>query len=270
MSVTNVLKGLNYTSPATDIVRIEQVSKSFPSRRKEIGKLQVLKDISFRVHSNEVVAVIGPSGCGKTTLMRIIAGLEQKDSGSITINGKEVTSAGPDRGLVFQTFNLFPWMTVRDNVEFGLQKLDPSEKLEISQRFIKLVGLEGFEMFHPHELSGGMQQRVGIARALAIDPAVLLLDEPLANVDAQTAEKLIDELLKILQETMKTTIYVTHNMDEAIYSSDRIVVLSPRPGTVKEIYDVNLPKPRYEHDVRSLPEFGHLRSKLRKALGLAS
>lgn len=229
----------------------------------------VLEDISFSVKDGELVSIIGPSGCGKTTFLKIIAGLEPKTKGSIRLNGKEISSAGKDRGLVFQTFNLFPWMNVQENVEFGLYELSPKERSERSSRFINLVGLVGFEKYHPHELSGGMQQRVGIARALAIEPEVLLLDEPLANVDAQTAEKLIDEFLKIFEITKKTVIYVTHNMDESIYASDRIVVLSARPGRVKEIYEVNLPKPRWKYEIRSLPEFAALRYKLRDSLGLA-
>lgn len=252
------------------MIEIDEVTKRF--RRNNSGKqteLVVLEDISFNVKDGELVSIIGPSGCGKTTFLKIIAGLEPKTKGSIRLNGKEISSAGKDRGLVFQTFNLFPWMNVQENVEFGLHELRPKERSERSSRFIKLVGLESFEKYHPHELSGGMQQRVGIARALAIEPEVLLLDEPLANVDAQTAEKLIDEFLKIFEITKKTVIYVTHNMDEAIYASDRIVVLSARPGKVKEIYEVNLPKPRWNYEIRSLPEFGALRYKLRDSLGLA-
>ncbi|MGI0080167.1 MAG: ABC transporter ATP-binding protein [Nitrososphaerales archaeon] len=253
------------------MIRIEGISKSFLTYSKRMAStLSVLEEISFSVNEAEVVSVIGPSGCGKTTLLRIIAGLESKSSGSINIDGKEITGAGPDRGLVFQTFNLFPWMTVQQNVEFGLLHLTPEEREGRAKRFINMVGLSGFEKYHPHKISGGMQQRVGIARALAIEPKVLLLDEPLANVDSQTAEKLVDEFLKVFDQTGKTVIYVTHNMDEAIHVSDRIVVLSARPGRIQQIYDVKIPKPRWQYDTRSSPEFAALRSKMRVSLGLAN
>jgi len=251
------------------MIDLDRVSKDFIVHQKEARQLAVLRDISFKVNEGEVYAVIGPSGCGKTTLLRIIAGLEEKNSGSIRINSDEVSGPGRDRGLVFQTFNLFPWMTVRQNVEFVLYDLASEERDARVKRYIDLVGLSGFEDYHPHQLSGGMLQRVGIARALSIEPNVLLLDEPLANVDSQTAELLIDELLKIFEKTRKTAIYVTHNMDEAIYVADKIIVLSQRPGTVMDVIDVNLPKPRWLYDVRGLPEFAALRSKLRRFLGLA-
>ncbi len=251
------------------MIDLAHVSKEFRLQRKETQRLEVLRDISISVGEGQVYSIIGPSGCGKTTLLRIIAGLEDKDAGSIRINGKEVSGPGRDRGLVFQTFNLFPWMTVKENVDFVLFDLPPGEKEKRSKRYLDLVGLTGFESYHPHEISGGMQQRVGIARALAIEPSVLLLDEPLANVDSQTAELLVDELLKIFEATKRTAIYVTHNMDEAIYVSDRVIVLSARPGLIKDTFDVNLPRPRWQHDIRSLPEFISLRSKLRRSLGLA-
>jgi NitT/TauT family transport system ATP-binding protein len=251
------------------LIEIDKLTKRFRKNNPEKeSELVVLEDISFSIKDGEIVSIIGPSGCGKTTLLKIIAGLERKTKGSIRLDGKEISSAGKDRGFVFQTFNLFPWMNVQENVEFGLYELSPKERSERSSRCINLVGLAGFEKYHPHEISGGMQQRVGIARALAIEPKVLLLDEPLANVDAQTAEKLIDEFLKIFEITKKTVVYVTHNMDESIYVSDRIVVLSARPGKVKEIYEVNLPKPRWNYEIRSLPEFATLRYKLRDSLGL--
>jgi NitT/TauT family transport system ATP-binding protein len=252
------------------MIKLEGINKTFTtSAGKTLSTLSVLEDISFSVNDSEVVAVIGPSGCGKTTLLRIVAGLEVKDSGSIKIDGREIVGAGPDRGLVFQTFNLFPWMNILENVEFGLLDLPLVARKEKAKQYISMVGLEGFERYHPHQISGGMQQRVGIARALAIEPKVLLLDEPLANVDAQTAEGLIDEFLKVFDATKKTVIYVTHNMDEAVYVSDRIVLLSSRPGRIAEVYDTNLPKPRWGSDVRASPEFASLRSRLRIGLGLA-
>ncbi len=249
------------------MLEVESLSKSFHVSSKE--SLTVLDDISFTVDKGEVVSIIGPSGCGKTTLLRIVAGLEEKDSGSIKVDGREITGPGKDRGLVFQTFNLFPWMTTGQNVEFGVLDLRPEERKRRTEKYIKLVGLSDFAAYHPNRLSGGMQQRVGIARALSIEPDLLLLDEPLANVDAQTAETLLDEFLKIFQETGKSVVYVTHSMDEALYVSDKVLVLSARPAKIIEVVHLDFPKPRWEHDVRSLPEFGANRSKLRKLLGLA-
>jgi NitT/TauT family transport system ATP-binding protein len=249
------------------MIVVNGVSKSFNIQRsQETKQLEVLKDVTCNVVDGEVFSIIGPSGCGKTTLLRIIAGLEIKDEGSVRIDDKEIAGPGSDRGFVFQTFNLFPWMSVRENVEFGLYDLPPEQRSKRVNRYIELVGLSGFENYHPHQLSGGMQQRVGMARALAVEPKVLLLDEPLANVDSQTAESLADELLKIFSETQKTVIYVTHNIDEALYISDRVAVMSPRPGTIRFIEEVNLPKPRWESDVRVMPEFGKLRSRLKSSL----
>jgi NitT/TauT family transport system ATP-binding protein len=251
------------------MIRLDKVNKSFAvGKGKTVQQLIVLNDISFSVGDGEIVSLIGPSGCGKSTLLRIAAGLESRDSGSIAIDGNEITAPGRDRGLVFQAFNLMPWMSVLDNVAFGIHDLPREEQLARATKYIGLVGLTGFETYHPHQLSGGMQQRVGIARALAIEPKVLLLDEPLANVDSQTGEVLIDEFLKIFDTTKKTVIYVTHDIDEAIYIADKTVVLSARPGRIVEVFDVNLPKPRWKHEVRAMPEFGVLRSKLRQSLRL--
>lgn len=249
------------------MIKLNGVSKSFDLQESKTPKtLQVLQDISLNVDKGEILSVIGPSGCGKTTLLRIIAGLETKTEGTITIEDQEVTGPGPDRGLVFQAFNLFPWMTARENIEFGLLDLPKEERDDRVKRYIDLVGLSGFEDYHPHKLSGGMQQRAGIARALAIEPKVLLLDEPLANVDSQSAEVLLGEFLKIFAATGKTVIYVTHDMDEAIYISDRIAVLSSRPGRLLGITDDTLPKPRWQSDIRLMKEFGLLRTELWKSL----
>jgi NitT/TauT family transport system ATP-binding protein len=249
------------------MLEVQSLNKRFTVSEHE--SLTVLQDISFSVDKGEVVSIIGPSGCGKTTILRVIAGLEARDSGSVKVDGKEVTGTGKDRGLVFQTFNLFPWMTALENVEFGLLDLKPEERKKRAEHYLHLVGLSDFESYHPNRLSGGMLQRVGTARALAIEPEVLLLDEPMANVDAQTAETLLDEFLRIFQATGKTVIYVTHSMDEALYVSDRVLVLSARPARIIEVVNVGFPKPRWEHDIRSMPEFGSNRSRLRKLLGLA-
>jgi NitT/TauT family transport system ATP-binding protein len=191
------------------ILKITDLSKTFTSRE---SNLLALTDINLDVKEGEFICLLGPSGCGKTTLLRIIAGLEQRTTGSMCLNGVEIQGPGPDRGMVFQEFALFPWRTVRKNVEFGLEikKLPPEEREKIADRYIDLVGLKGFEKSHPNQLSGGMKQRVGIARALANEPSILLMDEPFGALDAQTRNQMQKELLRIWQETKKTVIFVTH------------------------------------------------------------
>jgi NitT/TauT family transport system ATP-binding protein len=208
----------------------------------------------------EFVCVLGPSGCGKTTLLRIIAGLEEPTSGKILLKNKEITGPGSDRGMVFQEFGLFPWRSVRKNIEFGLEirKIPKEERRTISDRYIDLVGLKGFETSHPNELSGGMKQRVGIARALANDPAILLMDEPFGALDAQTRNLMQKELLRIWSEMKKTVVFITHSVDEAVFVADRVVVMSARPGKIKSIFDVEWERPRD----RSGVEFASLRKKI--------
>lgn len=200
--------------------------------RKSYGDLKVLDGVSFEVGDGEIVCIVGESGCGKTTLLKIIAGIEKADSGEVVLNGRI--------GFVFQDIRLLPWKTVLGNVEFALESvgMDKSKAAEV----VKLVGLEGFENYYPKHLSGGMQQRVGIARAIAIDPDLLLMDEPFANLDALTKERMQSELLKIIRD--KTVLFVTHDIDEAVYLADRIVVLSKRPAKVVGVVDIDLPKPR--------------------------
>jgi NitT/TauT family transport system ATP-binding protein len=222
---------------------IEHMTKVFPKGGEE---LVALDDIELEVMDGEFVCILGPSGCGKTTLLRIIAGLEKKSEGKISLKGKEVIGPGPDRGMVFQEFALFPWRTVRHNVEFGLEVkgVPPEKRKEISQKYIDLVGLRGFEDSHPNQLSGGMKQRVGIARALANEPAILLMDEPFGALDAQTRNQMQKELLRIWSETKKTVIFITHSVDEAVFLSDRVIVLTSRPGRVKTVHKIDLPRPR--------------------------
>jgi NitT/TauT family transport system ATP-binding protein len=236
---------------------IQNLTKTFP---KEGGEMVAIQDFNLDVNQGEFVCVLGPSGCGKTTLLRIIAGLETLTSGVMLLNDKKITGPGSDRGMVFQEFALLPWRTVRRNVEFGLEikKVPKDERARISQRFIDLVGLKGFENYHPYQLSGGMKQRVGIARALANDPAVLLMDEPFGALDAQTRNLMQKELLRIWQETQKTVIFITHSVDEACFLADRIVVMTTRPGTIKEIFEVKMTRPR---DRASL-EFAQLRKTI--------
>lgn len=240
---------------------IENLTKKFPKDKTE---LVAIENFSVDVSDEEFVCVLGPSGCGKTTLLRIVAGLESKTSGSVRVDGKEVTGPGSDRGMVFQEFALFPWRTVRRNVEFGLEirKVPRTERNAISDRYIQLVGLKGFEDSHPFELSGGMKQRVGIARALANEPSVLLMDEPFGALDAQTRNMMQKELLRIWKETKKTVLFITHSVDEAVYLADRIVVMTARPGTLKEVFEIKWPRPRDRASV----EFASLRKKILEEL----
>jgi len=236
---------------------IEHLTKEFP-KDKEI--LTAIEDFSLEVKEGEFVCILGPSGCGKTTLLRIIAGLESKTGGSIKLDGREIVGPGSDRGMVFQEFALFPWRTVRRNVEFGLEirKVPLNERRRLADEYITLVGLKGFENSYPYELSGGMKQRVGIARALANNPEALLMDEPFGALDAQTRNMMQKELLRIWEQTKKTVIFITHSVDEACYLADRIVVMTSRPGTVKDIFSIDLARPR---DRVSL-DFANLRKKV--------
>lgn len=229
------------------ILSMKNIYKEYP---KDDEILQVLEDITFDVKEGELVCVLGPSGCGKTTLLRIIAGLVDKTSGSIVVDGEEVTGPGPNRGMVFQDFALFPWRTVQKNVEFGLEikKIPSEEKTKIASQFIHLVGLDGFEKSHPSELSGGMKQRVGIARALANNPHMLLMDEPFGALDSQTRNQMQTELLRIQDETEKTIVFITHSVDESVFLADRILILSARPGHIVKEYNIDLPRPRDRGD----------------------
>jgi len=215
-----------------------------------------LQDLSLTVSPGELVCLIGPSGCGKSTLLNLIAGFLTPTSGRVQVGGQPVTAPGPDRAMVFQDPALFPWLTVAGNIEFVLrmQGQGRREREQARERLVKLVGLEEFERAHPHELSGGMRQRVAIARALALQPRVLLMDEPFGALDAQTRERLQDELLQLWQETGTTILFVTHSVEEAAYLGDRVIVLSERPGTVREevVVGVARPRSRVEADICNL------------------
>jgi ABC-type nitrate/sulfonate/bicarbonate transport system ATPase subunit len=211
------------------------------------GRVEALRDVSFAVGAAEFLCVVGQSGCGKTTMLNIVAGFLTPTRGEILIGGQAITGQGFDRGVVFQDFaQLFPWRTARRNVEFGLEMkgLPRAQRAEVAMNFLRLVGLEKFAGAYPHELSGGMQQRVAIARALAYNPTVLLMDEPFAALDALTRDEMQRFLVDVWRETKKTVVYVTHNVAEAVYLADRIVVLTPHPGTVKADVEVTLPRPR--------------------------
>jgi NitT/TauT family transport system ATP-binding protein len=229
--------------------------------------MPVLDDVSLSVADLEFVAIVGPSGCGKSTLLRIVNGLIPPDSGTIRIDGRAVTGPGHGLGMVFQSFDLLPWRTAIGNIEFGMEMMDVPRRecRERAQRWMELVGLTGFEQAYPHELSGGMQQRVGIARALAIEPEVLLMDEPFGALDVQTRDLLQDELLAIWQRERKTVLFVTHSIEEAIYLADRIVLLTPRPARVERVLGVPFGRPRSE-DVKSDPTFVELRREIWQSL----
>lgn len=247
---------------------VEDVSKTFRVRNGAgvaASLLPVLRRISFDVREGEIVSLIGESGCGKTTLLRIVQGLVRLDAGAIRVDGKVVSGPGRDRGFVFQQASLLPWRSARANIEFGLelQGVAKAERNDRAQALLKLVGLDRAGEQFPHQLSGGMQQRVGLARALAIDPAILLMDEPFSALDAQTREVLQLELLRIQRETGKTVLFVTHDLDEAIYLSDRIVVLGARPGRIKRIIDIPFVRPRPEvPELRGDPDFQRIRADI--------
>jgi NitT/TauT family transport system ATP-binding protein len=216
--------------------------------REKLGREVVaLKDVSFSVRDGEFVAMVGPSGCGKTTLLNIVAGLLPYEEGTVSIDGERIAGPGVDRAVVFQHASLLPWRTVNGNIRYGMElqrRFPKSEHRSRAKRFIEMVGLQGFEKHFPSELSGGMQQRVNLARALASDPKVLLMDEPFAALDAQTREFMQAELLKIWSEARKTVLFITHQINEAVYLADRVVVMSARPGTVKEAFSVPFERPR--------------------------
>jgi NitT/TauT family transport system ATP-binding protein len=205
-----------------------------------------LDGLTLDIEPREFLTLLGPSGCGKSTLLNILAGFEKPDAGKVLLNGVPIERPGPDRGVVFQDYALFPWLNIQQNVEYGLREkgLAKSETHTIAQRFLAMVGLSGFERRFPHELSGGMRQRVALIRVLAIDPKILLMDEPFAAVDAQTRTILQEELQRLWMQTLKTVVFVTHSVDEAIYLADRVTVMTARPGVVKTIVPIDLPRPR--------------------------
>jgi NitT/TauT family transport system ATP-binding protein len=210
------------------------------------GRLLALDNVNLTIEDGEFVTIVGPSGCGKTTFINLCDGLLKPTAGNLIIDGKQVTGPGIDRGMVFQDACLMPWRTVLKNVSFGLecQGLNNAEGMERARTFIKLVGLSGFEDHYPHELSGGMQQRCNLARALTVDPEILIMDEPFAALDAQTREIMQLELLRIWREAQKTVLFITHQINEAIYLADRVIVFGARPGRVKETIKINIPRPR--------------------------
>ncbi|RLM90669.1 ABC transporter ATP-binding protein [Haloarcula sp. Atlit-7R] len=241
---------------------VDGVSKAYDS-------VQALSGVSLSVREGEFCCIVGPSGCGKTTLLRTIAGLEDTDSGSILVDDDRVTEPGLDRGMVFQEYALFPWLTVRGNIRFGLDRpaCDCPDCEGRIRELVDLVGLSGFEDAYPKELSGGMKQRVGIARALAVDPEILLLDEPFGSVDARTRDRLHDELLDIWAETRQTVVFVTHDIDEAVKLADRVVVLDDDPGTVQSTVTVDIDRPRERTSHRFVEYVARIRTELGQTPG---
>lgn len=229
--------------------------------------VEALKNINLTIRKGEFISIIGPSGCGKTTLLRLLAGLDAPEAGKISLEGEEITAPDPQRGYVFQQSSLFPWLTVEKNIAAGLKArgVYQENKAEVA-RFIELIGLQGFEKSYPHQISGGMAQRVAIARALINRPVALLLDEPMGALDTFSRADLQDKLLELWERDGTTTILVTHDVDEAIYVSDRMVIMTPRPGKISEILDVRLPRPRQ----RGAAEFLALRKNILEKFHLAS
>lgn len=238
-------------------MKVENLSKSFTTPR---GEFQVLKDISFEVRENEFLVLFGPGQCGKTTLLNMLAGLEGYETGIIKHNNEPVTSPSPSRAVVYQTMALFPWMTVRDNVGYSqrVKKVKKAQYNEITQKYIDLVGLSGFEKSFPVQLSGGMKQRVGIARAYCADPDVLLMDEPFGHLDAQTRYMMQEAIEDIWEKEKRTVVFVTNNIEEAIYLADRILLFSDCPSKIVEEYKIDLPRPRNLVD----PEFLRIRKEI--------
>ncbi|MDR1063016.1 MAG: ABC transporter ATP-binding protein [Azoarcus sp.] len=245
---------------------LQNVRKTFHSRHADEAFV-ALDDITLDVEDGEFMVVVGPSGCGKTTLLDLLAGLTRPTGGQILLDGKPIAGPSLDRGVVFQQYALFPWLTAQGNVEFGLEAkgVPAAERRETARRFLGLVGLAGFESHHPHELSGGMKQRVAIARSLAYDPEVLLMDEPFAALDAQTRETLQCELLRIWRVSGKTVVFITHGIDEAVFLGQRVAVMSSRPGRIERVIDIPSEFKAGE-DIRAHPEFGRLRHEIWRLL----
>ncbi len=241
-------------------VKIDNVVKKYSGRN---GEMVALNGVSLDIHENEFDCVVGPSGCGKSTLLNIIAGLHEPTSGQVLVDGQAVSGPGPDRGVVFQQYALFPWLTVQKNVEFGLklQGMSQDKAEQEAKKYIKMVDLEQFAQSYPKELSGGMKQRVAIARAYAINPKVLLMDEPFGALDAQTRTQLQTELLKTWEKEQKTCFFITHDVEEAIILAQRVIIMSARPGRIKEVVEINIPYPRTQ-ETKMSKEFLDLKNHI--------
>jgi len=243
-------------------LEVAGVSRVFPAPRGK-GTIEALSPIDLSVAQNDFITILGPSGCGKSTLLRIVAGLDTPTAGRVLLDGRGIAGPGPDRGMVFQSYTLFPWLSVRDNICFGLREraMPLGEQHERAAFFIRRVGLEGFEHHYPKQLSGGMQQRTALARALANQPRMLLMDEPFGALDNQTRVLMQELLLGIWEADRKTILFVTHDVDEAIFMANRVVVMSARPGRIKADIAVALPHPRH-YTIKTTPEFSALKAQL--------
>jgi len=242
-------------------IRAHDIALVFKSKNR--NPVTALSNFSFEIDRGEFVSIVGPSGCGKSTFLNMLLGLLRPDSGQLQMDGRTITGPGQERAMVFQEFGLLPWRTVTANVELGLELkgIAAAKRTERAMELIQLVGLEGFERHYPHELSGGMKQRVGLARALATEPEVLLMDEPFAALDAQTRDLMQSELLQIWERTRKTVLFVTHSIEEAAYLSDRVIVMTARPGRTKETLKIQLPRPR-DYEMRLTPEFNEIKLRI--------
>jgi NitT/TauT family transport system ATP-binding protein len=245
---------------ATYEIEVANVSKSYETRE---GNFLALDMVNLNIEKNEFVCIVGPSGCGKTTLMNIIAGLNKPSTGYVKVQGETVTGPGKGKGIIFQQYALYPWLSVQKNVEFGLKikKIHKTERARIAQRYIQLVGLEKFKDSYPKELSGGMKQRVAIARAYATNPNILLLDEPFGALDAQTRAQLQENLLKTWQAERKTCFFITHDVEEAVLLSTRVIIMSAGPGRIREIINVDLPYPRNQ-ETKITRDFGEIKNRI--------
>jgi NitT/TauT family transport system ATP-binding protein len=245
----------------TNDIVIEHVTKEYVSGGKT---LKAVDDVSFNIRDSEFICIVGPSGCGKSTLLRMIAGLEPISGGEIFMGDHKVTSPSPKLGFVFQEYTLFPWRTVEKNVEFGLElkKMPPQEREKVAAKYVDMVGLDKFRDSYPHQLSGGMRQRTAIARTLAVNPEILLMDEPFGALDAQTRNILQEQLLDIWHKEKKKVLFVTHNVDEAVFLADKVVIMTARPGRIKEIVDIDIPRPR----IRTETEVNKVRTGILKSL----
>ena len=253
-------------------IRFDAVSRVFTRENKDF---LTLEKIDLHVRDGEFVAIVGPSGCGKTTCLRMVAGLEFPSEGQVTVGDKQITQPGPERAVVFQQFALFPWKTVYQNIEFGLRAkgVPASQRGEIIDRNIKLMNLAGYENAYPHQLSGGMQQRVAIARVYALDPDVLLMDEPFGALDAQTRVVMQEELVRLARVKPRTVLFITHSVEESVYLADRVVIMTSRPGKIKEIIDIKTVRQAEDwerhakiEDVMDLESFVHLRTHIWRSL----
>jgi NitT/TauT family transport system ATP-binding protein len=249
---------------------IEEVSRTFPGVRGG-PSTRAIEPTSLRVSDAEFICILGPSGCGKSTLLRIVAGLDRPTTGRVLLDGEPVVGPGADRGMVFQSYTLFPWLTVEDNIGFGLREkgLGPAERGRIAAHYVERVGLRGFERHYPKMLSGGMQQRTALARALANDPKVLLLDEPFGALDNQTRALMQELLLGIWEADKKTVLFVTHDIDEAIFMANRVAVMTARPGRIKSDIPVDLPHPRH-YTMKTTPEFSTYKARLTEEIRVES